>query len=90
MKRQLEFLKSESYEGYSEGSGMVVSSDDDDDDAGAEEEFLENCEVNEDLTRLFGVEESKDFFYLVDVLTEAGFHRNQDIGFVDGTLLKSQ
>ena len=80
MRRQLEFLKSESYEGYSEGSGMVVSSDDD--DAGAGEEFLENWEVNEYLTRLFGVEESRDFSYLVDVLIEAGFHsRNQDIGF---------
>ncbi|XWS56521.1 hypothetical protein CRYUN_Cryun09bG0092300 [Craigia yunnanensis] len=77
VRRQLEFLKSESLEGYSEGPGMVVSSDDDD----AGEESLENCDVNEDLTRLFGVEERKDFSYLVDVLTEAGFPRKQDIGF---------
>ncbi|XWS75043.1 hypothetical protein CRYUN_Cryun01aG0051200 [Craigia yunnanensis] len=82
VRRQLEFLKLESFEGYSEGPGMVVSSDDDDDDADAGEESLEDCEVNKDLTRLFGVEESRDFSYLVDVLTEAGFHsRNQDIGF---------
>ncbi|XWS07834.1 hypothetical protein CRYUN_Cryun41cG0026700 [Craigia yunnanensis] len=81
VRRQLEFLKSESYKGYSEGPGMVVSSDDDD-DANTGEESLEDCEVNEDLTRLFGVEESRDFSYLVDVLIEAGFHsRNQDIGF---------
>ena len=86
MRRQLEFLKSESFEGYSEGPGMVVSSDDDDDDGDADadagEESPEDCEVNEDLIRLFGVEERRDFSYLVDVLTEAGFHsRNQDIGF---------
>ena len=86
MRRQLEFLKSESFEGYSEGPGMVVSSDDDDDDGDADadagEESPEDCEVNEDLIRLFGVEERRDFSYLVDVLTEAGFHsRNQDIAF---------
>ncbi|XVF83453.1 hypothetical protein PTKIN_Ptkin16aG0487400 [Pterospermum kingtungense] len=77
VRRQLEFLKSESLEGYSEGPGMVVSSDDDEG-----EESLEDCEVNEELTRLFGVEESRDYSYLVDALTEAGFHgRNRDIGF---------
>ncbi|KAK6228064.1 hypothetical protein SCA6_000404 [Theobroma cacao] len=81
VRRQLEFLKSESYEGYSEGPGMVVSSDDDDDDD-AGEESLKDCEVNEDSIKLFGVEESRDFSYMVDVLTEAGFHsRNQNIGF---------
>ncbi|XP_022745920.1 uncharacterized protein LOC111296117 [Durio zibethinus] len=79
VRQQLEFLKSESLKGYSEGPGMVVSSDDD--DAGAVEKSLEDCEVNEDLTRLFGAEESRDFSYLVDIMTEAGFHsRNQDIG----------
>ncbi|XP_022765238.1 uncharacterized protein LOC111310244 [Durio zibethinus] len=79
VRRQLEFLKSESLEGYSEGPGMVVSSDDEDDKG---EESLEDCEVNGDSTRLFGVEESRDFSYSVDVLTEAGFNsRNQDIGF---------
>ncbi|XVE99462.1 hypothetical protein REPUB_Repub03eG0200200 [Reevesia pubescens] len=82
VKRQLEFLKSESLEEYSEGPGMIVSSDDDDDDAGGES--LEDCEVNEDFTRFFGFEQSRDFSYLVDVLTEAGFQsRNQDIG-IDG------
>ncbi|XWS66070.1 hypothetical protein CRYUN_Cryun05aG0168600 [Craigia yunnanensis] len=79
VRQQLEFLNSEALEGYSKGPGMVVSSDTDGD---AGEESLEDCEVNEDLTRLFGVEENRDFSYLVDVLTEAGFHsRNQDTGF---------
>lgn len=75
VRRQLEFLKSESLEAYSEGPEMVVSSDDDEG-----EESLADCEVNEELTRL--VEESRDYSYLVDVLTEAGFHgRNQNIDF---------
>lgn len=57
---------------------MVVSTDDDN-DTGIES--LKDCEVtNDDSTRLFRVEENRDFSYLVDVLTEAGFHgRNQDI-----------
>ncbi|GMI80665.1 hypothetical protein HRI_001735800 [Hibiscus trionum] len=78
VKRQLEFLKSESIEEYSEGPGMVVSSDDEND---VVEEPLKG-EVNEYSTKLFGAAESRDFSYSVDVLTEAGFHsRNPDILF---------
>ncbi|KAK8979404.1 hypothetical protein V6N11_000550 [Hibiscus sabdariffa] len=66
VKRQLEFLKSESIEEYSEGPGKVFSSDDEKD---AVEEPLTDYS-----TKLFGVAESRDFSYLVDVLTEAGFH----------------
>ncbi|GMI87071.1 TON1 Recruiting Motif 19 [Hibiscus trionum] len=77
VKRQLEFLKSESIEEYSEGPGIVVSSDDEKD---AVEEPLK--EVNEYSTELSGVAERRDFSYLVDILTEAGFHnRNLDILF---------
>ncbi|KAL4388357.1 hypothetical protein GQ457_09G029110 [Hibiscus cannabinus] len=70
VKRQLEFLKSESIEDYSEGPGMVVSSDDEND---VVEEPLKD-DVNEYSTKVFGAAKSQDFSYLVDVLTEAGFH----------------
>ncbi|OMP02673.1 hypothetical protein COLO4_10915 [Corchorus olitorius] len=77
VRRQLEFLKSESFERDSEEPGMVVSSDDE-----AGDESLEDCEVNEDSISSFGVEEGRDFSYIVDVLTEAGFQsRNQDKAF---------
>ncbi|XP_039037303.1 uncharacterized protein LOC120174571 isoform X1 [Hibiscus syriacus] len=77
VKRQLEFIKSESIEEYSEGPGMIVSSDDEND---AVIEPLKD-EGNEYSTK-FGVAESRDLSYFVDVLTEAGFHnRNLDILF---------
>ncbi|KAG8480440.1 hypothetical protein CXB51_025055 [Gossypium anomalum] len=77
VKRQLEFLRSESIEDYSEGPGMVVSSDDEPDPT---EDSLKECDVNEYSTKSFRIAESRDFSYLVDVLTEAGFHtRNPDI-----------
>ncbi|CAN6568718.1 unnamed protein product [Malus baccata var. baccata] len=56
---------------YSEGSGMIVSSDDDDDTIqGSASSYREN----EDSMRLFRVEESRDYSYLVDVLSEIGFY----------------
>lgn len=62
---------------YSEGSG-VVSSDDDTNEGSAS-----NYRENEDLMRLFRVEESRDFSYLVDVLSEIGLydrHSTMDFG----------
>lgn len=74
---QLELLKSETSEAYSEGSGMMVSSDED-----TGEGSVGETEEDEDLMRLFRVEDGRDFSYLVDVLTEAGFHgRNLYMGF---------
>ncbi|TYJ36674.1 hypothetical protein E1A91_A05G323300v1 [Gossypium mustelinum] len=71
VQRQLKFLKPEPLKGYSEGSGMVVSSDDDNDTGIVS---LKDCEViDDDSARWFRVEENRDFSYLVDVLTEAGF-----------------
>ncbi|TQE04880.1 hypothetical protein C1H46_009483 [Malus baccata] len=59
------------FDTYSEGSGMIVSSDDDDDTIqGSASSYREN----EDSMRLFRVEESKDYSYLVDVLSEIGFY----------------
>ncbi|KAB2598183.1 hypothetical protein D8674_001103 [Pyrus ussuriensis x Pyrus communis] len=56
---------------YSEGSGMIVSSDDDDDTIqGSASSYREN----EDSMGLFRVEESRDYSYLVDVLSEIGFY----------------
>lgn len=74
---QLAFLKSEYSDTYSEGSG-VVSSDDDTNEGSAS-----NYRENEDLMRLFRVEESRDFSYLVDVLSEIGLydrHSTMDFG----------
>ncbi|XP_039023427.1 uncharacterized protein LOC120156085 [Hibiscus syriacus] len=87
VKRKLEFIKSESSEEYSEGPGMVVSSDDEND--AVDEPFKDKG--NEYSTKLFGVAVSRDFFYLVDVLTEAGFHyRNLDIIFNGCQSLETQ
>ncbi|XP_044509171.1 uncharacterized protein LOC123228040 [Mangifera indica] len=69
LQLQLELLKSESLEAYSEGGGMIVSSDDE-----SEEGSIHNCRENEKFMRIINVEESRDFSYLVDVFTEAGFH----------------
>ncbi|KAM1913255.1 hypothetical protein ACFX14_001212 [Malus domestica] len=56
---------------YSEGSGMIVSSDDDDDTIqGSASSYREN----EDSMRLFRVEESIDYSYLVNVLAEIDFY----------------
>lgn len=55
-------------ETLSEAARMIVSSDEDD------EGSVDDLKENRDLMSLFGVEESRDFSYLVDVLTEAGFH----------------
>ncbi|XP_041003500.1 uncharacterized protein LOC121248937 isoform X2 [Juglans microcarpa x Juglans regia] len=57
------------YEIQAEGSGMIVSSDED-----SGEGSVNDPEENEGLMRLFRVEESRNFSYLTDVLTEAGFH----------------
>ncbi|KAF2295952.1 hypothetical protein GH714_035304 [Hevea brasiliensis] len=60
-----------------EGSNMMVSSDEDNGEGS-----VNDSEENEGLMRPFRVEESRDFSYLIDVLTEAGFHnRNLDAGF---------
>ncbi|OAY38700.1 uncharacterized protein LOC110624847 [Manihot esculenta] len=66
---QLELLQSETSEAYSEGSSMVVSSDEDNGEGS-----VNDSEENQGLMRLFRVEESRDFSYLVDVLAEAAFH----------------
>ncbi|KAL4621279.1 hypothetical protein ACB092_06G216500 [Castanea dentata] len=55
-------------ETLSEAARMIVSSDEDN------EGSVDDLKENEDLMSLFGVEESRDFSYVVDVLTEAGFH----------------
>ncbi|XP_042953708.1 uncharacterized protein LOC122290181 isoform X3 [Carya illinoinensis] len=52
-----------------EGSGMIVSSDE-----ASGEGSVNDPEENEGLVSLFRVEESRNFSYLTDVLTEAGFH----------------
>ncbi|XP_031254272.1 uncharacterized protein LOC116112255 isoform X2 [Pistacia vera] len=77
LQLQLELLKSESLEAYSEGAGMIVSSED-----GSEEGSVHNSGDNGEFMRIFNVEESRDFSYLVDVFTEAGFHgKNSDLGY---------
>ncbi|XP_065871988.1 uncharacterized protein [Euphorbia lathyris] len=61
---QLELLKAKTSEAYSVGSSMAVSSD---------EGSVNESEENQCLMSPLRVEESRDFSYLVDVLTEAGF-----------------
>ncbi|XP_009335911.3 uncharacterized protein LOC103928569 [Pyrus x bretschneideri] len=56
---------------YSEGYGMIVSSDDGCD---TNEGSASSCRENEDSMRLFSVEESRDYSYLVNVLSEIGFY----------------
>ncbi|KAJ9160028.1 hypothetical protein P3X46_025469 [Hevea brasiliensis] len=68
---QLELLRSETSEAYSEESSMMVSCDEDKGE-GSVNDFEEN-------EGLISVDESRDFSYLdfsylVDVLTEAGLH----------------
>lgn len=70
LQLQLELLKSESSETYSEGDGMNVSSDDDFEQGSS----VSNAGKSEQLMRPFSIEEGRDFSYLVDVFTEAGFH----------------
>lgn len=56
---------------------MIVSSDDE-----TEEGSAGDSKETDDSMRLFRVEESRDFSYLVDVLTEAGFqNRNLKMDF---------
>ncbi|EEF31408.1 uncharacterized protein LOC8268598 [Ricinus communis] len=69
LQMQLELLKSEGLESYSEASSMMVSSDED--TVGGS---VIDYEEKEYLMRSFGIEESRAFSYLVDVLAEAGFH----------------
>ncbi|XP_044461699.1 uncharacterized protein LOC123193016 [Mangifera indica] len=77
LQLQLELLKPESLEAYSEEDGMIVSSDDD-----SKEGSVQNSGVYKEFVRIFSVEESRDFSYLVDVFTEAGFHgKNSDLGY---------
>ncbi|KAI9156115.1 hypothetical protein LWI28_000849 [Acer negundo] len=80
LQLQLELLKSES-EAYSEGTGMIVSSDDD-----SEEGSVSNFEENEkNSMKIFSVEETRDYSYMVDIFTEAGFHgTNLDTGYNTG------
>jgi hypothetical protein len=47
---------------------LFVSSDED-----SGEGSVDDPEENKDLMRLFRVEEGRDFSYLIDVITEAGF-----------------
>ncbi|KAF5733801.1 hypothetical protein HS088_TW16G00241 [Tripterygium wilfordii] len=71
---QLEILKSEvsDSDAYSEGSGMIVSSDEDT----AEVVSIGYSEENED-----SVKENREFSYMVDVFSEAGFQsRNPYVG----------
>lgn len=72
-----EFLQSMSVDvtdysdAYSEGYGMIVSSDDGCD---TNEGSASSWRENEDSMRLFRVEESRDYSYLVNVLSEIGFY----------------
>ncbi|KAF9676773.1 hypothetical protein SADUNF_Sadunf08G0037900 [Salix dunnii] len=75
LESHFEFMKSEASETYSEGSGMVVSSDEDAGE-GSEDDSEENYR-----TRLYRAEESRDFSYLVDVLSEAGSDSRKLLGF---------
>ncbi|EXB65346.1 hypothetical protein L484_025427 [Morus notabilis] len=69
LRRHLELLKSEDSETYSDGSGMAVSSDDE-----SEEKSAGHSKGDEVTMKIFIVEESRNFSYLVDVLAEASFH----------------
>ncbi|KAF5729568.1 hypothetical protein HS088_TW21G01735 [Tripterygium wilfordii] len=73
LQLQLEILKSAVSDAYSEGSGMIVSSDEDSGEVvsiGYSEEYEDSFK-----------EESKEFSYLVDVFSEAGFwSRNPFVG----------
>ncbi|CAL1387222.1 unnamed protein product [Linum trigynum] len=68
LHNRLEILKSELLDGNSEDFDTMVSSEGDT----QEEESVSDFEANEVAMRLFKAEESRDFSYLVDVLTEAG------------------
>ncbi|KDP46090.1 hypothetical protein JCGZ_06601 [Jatropha curcas] len=88
LHRQLELLKSETAESYSEGSSMAVSSDNEDigegsiNDTEENECLMSSFKVEEGPISSFKVEESRDFSYLVDVLTEAGIqNKNLPVGF---------
>ncbi|KAK3232269.1 hypothetical protein Dsin_004150 [Dipteronia sinensis] len=79
LQLQLELLKSES-EAYSEGTGMIVSSDDD-----SVEGSISNLEETEKSMKIFSIEETRDYSYMVDVFTQAGFHgTNLDTGYNTG------
>ncbi|XP_059458011.1 uncharacterized protein LOC132187640 isoform X2 [Corylus avellana] len=65
----LESVSSDICETHSEGHEIIVSSDED-----SGEGSVDDPEENKDLMRLFRVEEGRDFSYLIDVITEAGFH----------------
>ena len=68
LRSHLELVKLEASEKYSEGSGMMVSSDEDSGEGGSVDDSDEN-----DKARVFRAEESRNFSYLVDVMSEAGF-----------------
>ncbi|CAI0411473.1 unnamed protein product [Linum tenue] len=68
LHNRLELLKSEISDGNSEDFDTMVSSEGDP----REEYSVGDFESNDDEIRLFKAEESRDFSYLVDVLTEAG------------------
>ncbi|XP_021910446.1 uncharacterized protein LOC110824186 isoform X1 [Carica papaya] len=71
VKWRLEILKSESSETFSEGSGMIVSSDDE--DIGETSTWDSECKEHKCVIKLSEVE-SRDFSYIIEVLTEAGFN----------------
>ncbi|CAI0443016.1 unnamed protein product [Linum tenue] len=68
LHNRLEILKSELSDGNSEDFDTMVSSEGDT----REDESVSDFEANEGAMTLFKAEESRDFSYLVDVLTEAG------------------
>lgn len=77
LQRHLQHFKSDTSDTHSEGPGMIVSSDEETETGSAGD-----SKETEDSMRLYRVEESRDFSYLVDVLTEAGFHgRNLKMDF---------
>ncbi|KAJ6357802.1 hypothetical protein OIU78_005606 [Salix suchowensis] len=77
LRSHLELVKLEASEKYSEGSGMMVSSDEDAGEGGSVDDSDEN-----DKARVFRAEESRNFSYLVDIMSEAGFdNRNLRTGF---------
>ncbi|KAJ6772849.1 DUF4378 DOMAIN PROTEIN [Salix koriyanagi] len=76
LRSHLELVKLEASEKYSEGSGMMVSSDEDAGEGGSVDDSDEN-----DKARVFRAEESRNFSYLVDIMSEAGFdNRNLRTG----------
>ncbi|KAF8397556.1 hypothetical protein HHK36_016475 [Tetracentron sinense] len=69
LRIQLQLLKLESSEAYTEGLGMIVSSDED-----TGEGSIGLPAEKEELMGVFRAKENRDLSYLFDVLVDSGFH----------------